>query len=261
MTVIDERFTAKGFTPASQAPDRDIRFIVIHHWGAFGQTHDGVVDFFCNTGPGQTSAHYVASAGRLSCIVSDSDVAWHAGSWDANLHSIGIECRPEATDADYATVAELVRVLRARYGDLPLRPHRDFYTTACPGKWDLTRLDKLARAGAVTEESGMSAADADRVINYVKALAYGGWGDSNGVRHTGFMWVIEENKKAIAALNAQNIALRAVIDQLAAKQGVAIDYAKIDAIVDKSIEDAKLLKQGDVIEVNIKNGSATPPQV
>lgn len=153
MTVINESWTAKGFTPAAQVPGRNIEHIDIHHWGERGQTHDGVVAFFCTTGPGSTSAHYVVSGGRIDCIVSDADVAWHSGVWSENLRSIGIECRPEATDADYATVAELVRTLRARYGDLPLHGHREFFPTACPGVWDLERLDRLARTGTVTPQS------------------------------------------------------------------------------------------------------------
>ena len=79
---IDESMTAKGYTPAAR--DRQIDFIVINWWGALGQTHDGVLAFFCTTGPGQTSAHYVCSAGRTNCIVSPWDIAWHAGDWDAN---------------------------------------------------------------------------------------------------------------------------------------------------------------------------------
>ena len=113
---IDESRTAKGFTPGSQVPNRTIEQIFIHHWGERGQTHDGVVDFFCN-GPGSTSAHFVASAGRVNCIVSPADVAWHAGVWESNIKSVGIECRPEATDDDYREVAGLVAWLRE-----PARP-------------------------------------------------------------------------------------------------------------------------------------------
>ena len=146
---IDESLNAKGFTKGADAPGRTIEHIDIHHWGNFGQTHDGVNAFFCTTGPGQTSAHFVASAGRVNCIVSPSDVAWHAGDWAENMRSIGIECRPEASDEDYATVAELIKWLRDQYGDLPLHPHKEFYNTACPGIWDLGRLDALARGTQV----------------------------------------------------------------------------------------------------------------
>ena len=81
--IIDESLNAKGFTPGDQVPNRTIEKIYIHHWGTFGQTHDGVNNFFVN-GPGQTSAHYVVSAGRANCLVSPGDVAWHAGSWEEN---------------------------------------------------------------------------------------------------------------------------------------------------------------------------------
>ena len=149
---IDESLTAKGFTPAAQVPQvyggpRTVESITIHHWGAFGQTHDGVVNFFVN-GPGLTSAHFVCSAGRTHCLVSPGDAAWHAGNARGNRTSVGIECRPEADENDYREVADLVAWLRSQYGDLPLIPHRDWQATACPGIWDLAKIDALARGGS-----------------------------------------------------------------------------------------------------------------
>jgi len=157
MTQINESLTAKGYTPASLVPQvfgrpRTIDGIVIHWWGATGQTHDGVVNFFVN-GPGTTSAHFVVSAGRIDCLVSPLDAAWHSGNAVGNATTIGIECRPEATDADYATVAELVAWLRSEYGDLPLSPHREWQSTACPGVWNLDRIDRLAGSAAITTQS------------------------------------------------------------------------------------------------------------
>lgn len=83
MTTINESYTAKGYTPAHLVPrvfgmPRQIEGIVIHHWGLPGQTHQGVVNFFCSTGPGETSAHFVASGyptKRIDCIVSPLDAA------------------------------------------------------------------------------------------------------------------------------------------------------------------------------------------
>lgn len=157
MTVIDESLTAKGFTPANQVPlvyggPRTLEGITIHWWGAYGQTHDGVNAFFCTTGPGGTSAHFVASGvpyKRINCIVSPEDAAWHAGNATGNRTTIGIECRPEATDADYEVVAELVRFLWDTYGEVPLStlyPHRYWQATACPGNYDLDRIARMARA-------------------------------------------------------------------------------------------------------------------
>lgn len=157
MVNIDESRTAVKYTPGRQG--RKITAIAIHHWGAMGQSHDWVVDWFCNPAKGaQTSAHFVVSGGRVHCIVSPSDTAWHAGDWEANLTTIGIECRPEATEADYKTVAELVRWLRSKYGNLPLKPHKAFTSTACPGRWDLNRLDREARGSAGGRGNTMSGA-------------------------------------------------------------------------------------------------------
>lgn len=157
MTTINESLTAKGYTPAASVPQvfgraRTIDGIVIHHWGVTGQSHDGVVNFFVN-GPGATSAHFVVSAGRIHCLVNPADAAWHSGNAVGNATTIGIECRPEATDADYATVAELVAFLRDEYGNLPLSPHRQWQATACPGVWDLARIDQLAGSAAIAPQS------------------------------------------------------------------------------------------------------------
>ena len=157
MTTINEAQTAKGYTPAALVPaafgrPRTIEGIVIHHWGVFGQRHDDVVKFFVS-GPGATSAHFVVSAGRIDCLVSPQDAAWHSGNAVGNATTIGIECHPEATDADYATVAELVRYLRDQYGALPLTPHRQWNATACPGIWDLPKIDRLAGSAAINPQS------------------------------------------------------------------------------------------------------------
>jgi hypothetical protein len=164
MTTINESQTAKGYTPAAQVPAvfgraRTIEGIVIHHWGSLGQRHDDVVKFFVS-GPGTTSAHFVVSAGRIDCLVSPPDAAWHSGNAVGNATTIGIECHPEATDADYATVAELVSFLRSQYGPLPLSPHRQWSSTACPGVWDLGKIDRLAGSAAINPQSTTTQEDA-----------------------------------------------------------------------------------------------------
>lgn len=131
-------------SPNQNARKSKIKSITIHHWGSRGQKFDNVVSWLCDRRAG-TSAHYVVEAGKVACIVDPDRRAWHAGSSRGNHESIGIECRPEATDADYATVAALVADLRAQYGNIPLKRHRDWTSTACPGVWDIARIDRLAR--------------------------------------------------------------------------------------------------------------------
>jgi N-acetylmuramoyl-L-alanine amidase len=170
---IEEHLTAKGFTPAAQVPQvyggpRIVDGIICHHWGNDGQTHDGVNNFFVN-GPGNTSAHYVVSDGRWTCLVSPWDAAWHAGNGEGNRTKIGIEMRPEATEGDYRAAAQLIAHLRAQFQHpLPLSPHRQWQATACPGRWDLAKLDAMARgeaapAPSVTPQSA-PAAVADQCI-------------------------------------------------------------------------------------------------
>lgn len=138
-------FTPEGAVQKVFGQPRVITSITVHHWGKYGQRFMPVVDFLCRHG-GKSSAHYVSEAGRVACIVAPRDAAWHSGSNRGNATSIGLELRPEATDGDYATAAELIRELRAVFGDLPLVKHSSWKATACPGKWDLARLDALARS-------------------------------------------------------------------------------------------------------------------
>ena len=148
------KHNSPAFTPAAECRkvfghDRKIESITIHWWGVDGQDFEGPISWFCRP-DATTSAHYIVEAGRVACIVDPDDAAWHAGNARGNATSIGLELRPEARDGDYATAAELIRTLRDTYGDLPLIPHRDWKATQCPGRWDLARLDALARNTANT---------------------------------------------------------------------------------------------------------------
>lgn len=135
---------------------RKVTEITIHHWGSDGQHFDNVVSWLCNK-DAQASSHYVAqgtdAAGkvnrRVARIVSETNAAWTNGSREGNSKAVTIECRPEATEEDYKVVAELIRDIRSRHGDVPIRPHYVWTSTECPGDWDLIKLDRMARAGRV----------------------------------------------------------------------------------------------------------------
>lgn len=147
------KYSSPWFTPAAQVAatfgmGRKVRSLTIHHWGNRGQDPYGIINFFCDGTRDPrtaTSAHYVVWPGNVACVVDPDNAAWHAGNSAGNATSIGLELRPEATDADYAVAAELIRDLRKVYGDVPLIPHKSWSSTACPGVWDLKRLDRLAR--------------------------------------------------------------------------------------------------------------------
>lgn len=135
---------------SSGRPYGDVDSITIHHWGVDGQSHQNVVNYLCRE-DGNSSAHYVASAGRVTQLVHDYDRAWHAGP-GGNPRSIGIECRPEMTDGDVATVIGLIQAIRAEHGPLPIVGHRDWMSTDCPGRWysHLSELSNSSGFGAVS---------------------------------------------------------------------------------------------------------------
>ena len=97
-----------------------IQYIVIHTMqGSYG----GSISWFQNPSAGAT-AHYMvrSSDGDITQMVDESDTAWHAGNWNINQRSIGIEhegfvADPARwyTEAMYASSARLVRTLCDRY--------------------------------------------------------------------------------------------------------------------------------------------------
>lgn len=113
-----------------------------HWWGdpANRPTFDGVVSWLCRPN-GNTSAHYVVEAGRVACIVSPLDTAWHAGNATGNARTIGIECNPRCSDADYETIAAFSAQLIDAFGDKLKYPHNYWQATQCPGNYDIDRID------------------------------------------------------------------------------------------------------------------------
>ena len=132
-------YNATSFTSANRTIN-DIDTVVIHHWGNDGQRFEDVCNFFVG-GPG-TSAQ----------LVEFKDIAWHAGNWAANQRSIGIECRPEMSPEDFETVAQLIADIETYYGrSFYVHGHKDFFNTACPGRW-YDQLDRLIdRVNAIKE--------------------------------------------------------------------------------------------------------------
>lgn len=120
---------------------RRINKIVLHHNGG-NLTGKGCYDVWQTR---EASAHYqVAADGRITQLVWDTDTAWHAGNWDANLTSIGVEhadisSNPwRISDATLDNGAHLVAALCKHYGlgrpqwGVNVFPHSHFSATACP---------------------------------------------------------------------------------------------------------------------------------
>lgn len=120
---------------------RKIDKVILHHNGA-DLSIDGCYNVWLNR---EASAHYqVQSDGKIGQLVNDWDTAWHAGNWDANLTSIGIEhadCSNSPwwiSDACLDSGAHLTAAICKYYGlgrpawDVNVFGHKNFSATECP---------------------------------------------------------------------------------------------------------------------------------
>jgi len=97
-----------------------VRFVVIHDTEV---DYDRTIAIFQNP-LAYVSAHYVtrSSDGEVTQMVPTKNVAWQAGNWWINTHSVGIENEGFALDASYFTnqlyhsLARLTRYTAERYG-------------------------------------------------------------------------------------------------------------------------------------------------
>ncbi|WP_214410470.1 golvesin C-terminal-like domain-containing protein [Sphaerisporangium fuscum] len=109
--------------PSSYAVDR----VVIH---VTQGSYAGTISWFQNPSA-QVSAHYVvrSSDGAITQMVREKDIAWHAGNWNYNTRSIGIEHEGYIdqaswfTDAMYRGSAALTRYICDKYGIPKDRTH------------------------------------------------------------------------------------------------------------------------------------------
>ncbi|MGW4654054.1 N-acetylmuramoyl-L-alanine amidase [Streptomyces sp. NPDC004279] len=153
MSADPANFTASA-RPLSHPVDR----VVIHVTQA---TYTNTLGIFTNPRK-KVSAHYVVRSvdGHIAQCVREHDIAWHAGNWDYNTRSIGIEHegwvdRPGYfTDSLYEGSARLTAAICARFGipkdrahiighyEVPGTDHTD------PGPdWDWARYMQLVNFG------------------------------------------------------------------------------------------------------------------
>ncbi|WP_410666860.1 N-acetylmuramoyl-L-alanine amidase [Amycolatopsis sp. cmx-4-68] len=117
-----------NYDPANRPADgQQIQYIVIHDTESLPNStvspYDQAIATFQKPESG-SSAHYVirSSDGQVTQMVPTKDVAWHAGNWTMNEHSIGIEHEGIAaqggtwyTEQMYRASANLVKYLAAKY--------------------------------------------------------------------------------------------------------------------------------------------------
>lgn len=142
---------------------RKIDRLVMHYTGGNGDTAENNGKYSAGANR-DASAHYFVDEDSVVQSVSEMDTAWHAGNWDMNCRSIGIEmCSRKDSKGDYyipdATVkraGELVRELMAKY-DIPesgVIRHYDVTGKKCPAPMvdNLILWDNFKKLLTVTEE-------------------------------------------------------------------------------------------------------------
>jgi len=165
-----------NYTNASRETDYDINTVVIHMTQG---SWSSAINWFASPSNTGSSAHYTirSSDGYIGQSVHEADIAWHAGWWPTNCHSVGIEHEGYIsnpawfTTAMYRSSARLTANLCRKY-KIPIdRTHiiGHYEVPGCssgnggggdchtdPGSyWDWTRYMNLVRyyAGGSTSSS------------------------------------------------------------------------------------------------------------
>ena len=143
--------------------------LIVDHWTVV--MFEGAIRRFLNPAS-ILSAHYVIGQdGRVFQLVREEDTAFHAGVYEVNQRSIGIEHEASPTlapsDPLYAASARLHAEIASRYSlDLhvgaTVLPHRAIVPTQCPGTLDLERIVRQA-----LEEDDMFTEEDRRKLNRV----------------------------------------------------------------------------------------------
>ncbi|MFE2045503.1 N-acetylmuramoyl-L-alanine amidase [Streptomyces sp. NPDC059477] len=146
-----------NYTPADRPTDHPVDLIVIH---VAQTTYANTLSVFQRPSK-DVSAHYVVRSrdGHVAQCVRESDIGWHAGNWDYNTRSIGIEHEgwidePEYfTDVMYESSARLTAAICTKHAiprdrahiiahhEIPSTDHTD------PGPlWDWGRFLRLVES-------------------------------------------------------------------------------------------------------------------
>lgn len=146
--------SAANYTESNRPTTYPVDYVIIH---VTQETYASTLSIFQNPNK-KVSAHYLVRSadGHVAQCVREADVAWHAGNWDYNTRSIGIEHEGWVdqphwfTDALYEQSARLTAALCTKYGlpkdrthilghyEVPGTDHTD------PGpNWDWTRYIRL----------------------------------------------------------------------------------------------------------------------
>lgn len=202
--------------------------IIIHWWDRPEKrpTLAGVVGHLTNPAS-KVSAHYVVSDDQVVQLAVEADRTWHA--LQANSFAIGIEVDPNTPGRTYETVAALVADIRKRRGNLPLKRHKDYVDTTCPGNIDLGKIEQLANGGGASmyQEELINEGD-DKNLAVGLALRFDGlplnWAKGRGWKKAFYdITASEEYRRNIASIQrAMELVGAKSVSELAEKTKTAL---------------------------------------
>jgi|GEM_PF-5879244 len=161
MLNIRELFITNLLNYSPGRGNRNIEGIVLHTEAApqiNGTDDRSLFDWFNNNSRRVSAHYYVTFSGNIEQYVRDRDTAHHAGVWNSNRITIGIEHQDNGfpdryTDEQLEASAQLVATLCVMYDIPPQSPnastsnsginiHRNVpgVATACPGTLDTQRI-------------------------------------------------------------------------------------------------------------------------
>ncbi|MGW4735401.1 N-acetylmuramoyl-L-alanine amidase [Streptomyces shenzhenensis] len=119
--------STSNYTASTRPNAYSVDRVIVH---VAQETYASTLSIFQNPRK-KVSAHYVVGSadGQVAQCVREADIAWHAGNWDYNTRSIGIEHegwvdQPNYfTDAMYTQSARLTAAICDRYGIPKDREH------------------------------------------------------------------------------------------------------------------------------------------
>jgi hypothetical protein len=166
---------------------------IVCHWFGAG-TLESADSRFLNPSS-KASAHYGISGTRIYQWVREDAVAYHAGNYEVNQCSIGIEHdgNPDkpVDEETYRSSARLIASLCVKY-NIPLNrehiiKHSEVKATQCPGTLDLDKLIGMARAFLVNDQTKLPIIDPNGNEMEVQAVRS----------------VLAENRESIRNLNSE----------------------------------------------------------
>ncbi len=146
---------SSNFT-ANRSRYSDIKEITVHHMAGF-MSVEQLAEMWQNpTRDG--SSHYGVNGNDIACYVSEGDIAWTNGDWEANCRAVTIEVANSAgeptwtiSDESLETVARLIADIAKRNNLGQLIPlinltmHKQYSATACPGPYLQGKFEYLAK--------------------------------------------------------------------------------------------------------------------